>query len=141
MRKARRLIRSGRLAGTAVLALMVSASVAWSGPAPSDAARRKADAVTAQLAALSEKQDYSTARDVAEQASRSFAAEGEQALAAGFALETMKFDRDLQDWPRLEAEFLPRLEALIAVLDPEQDEDAYATLMDAEGFLGRRAEQ
>src|SRR5262245_45705125 len=127
-----RLIRRiAALAGETALALVVAVP-SWSAePAPSSAAQR-ADAIMAELKALSEKPDPVAARALADQASRTFAGTGEAALAADFALEAMKFDHDLQEWERIDREFRPRLEDLLDLLDAEQDEAALRVVMDAE---------
>src|SRR5262245_44878093 len=95
-------------ASAAVFALVLALSASSANCAPLPDAQKRADVASAELARLSDSGDIAAARALADQTSRDFAASGEPAFAASFALEAMKFDRDLGDWERLDREFYPR---------------------------------
>ncbi|WP_439615195.1 CHAT domain-containing protein [Shinella sp.] len=112
--------------------------------APTQAAISRSDVIAAEMKALFDSGDAEGARRKAEAASAAFKAEGEAWLAASYAVSAADYTMRMGDAARVDAEYYPRMLALLKVLDPVEETRAnllISLLMDAKGRLGEAGKQ
>lgn len=132
----------GRLMATAGLFTLALAGAGWAQTSPE--AERRSDAIFEQITQHSQAGDPASAASVAENASKTFAAEGERYLAASYWLMKAEFTAELGNWWQVDSDLSPRVDELLRDLDAEDKDRAdtvLMVLMDAQGFLGARARQ
>lgn len=129
--------RSARFA--TCLCVLLLPAVPGFAQAPTQTAIARSDVIAAEMKALIDAGDAEGARRRAEAASKSFKAEGEAWLSASYMVSAADYAMRAGDAAWVDANIYPRLQALLAVLDPVEENRANLLIelaMDAKGKLG-----